>query len=248
MTALVKWTQNERALMIFHGPDHMYALPNSYRGIDWAHSVGANAIDSDIQVTKDGYIVITHWSQPLLHWVGYRDITGHYKIDNPIHISQMMLSEVKNLRYGKENYQINELRGHMARAAKLGITVCLEQKGDYRLARNDTWVNAKREIDSVRGNAIMMTLPDMSHAHEAITAAGHAGIKTLLLTRGAVPTSFYDAGLSAVKGPVQRNYGLPSDVVRLGTSYLDATRYGCSVGPGGTVGARRAIKLKGGHF
>ena len=113
------------------GAPNTYAFENSPAGIKFAAQNGYASIDLDMQITKDGVPVATHWSKPL-DKDGFYDPKG--KIKKGTKVSQMTLAEVMRLRNkdGQSRiYPVSEMVKHLK---KHGIAGDFEAKDDPRFA------------------------------------------------------------------------------------------------------------------
>jgi glycerophosphoryl diester phosphodiesterase len=119
---------------------------NSLRSIREASRRGFDEIDLDLQITRDGAVVVTHWPRPMLR-DGFRDPAG--KLRRTRTVASMTLAEVLRLRTKRGNYQILTLREALQECARLHIGARLEPKGDRRFENADLWRGVKREADSV---------------------------------------------------------------------------------------------------
>lgn len=113
---------------------------NSIRGIRKAKRLGYNAIDIDMQITKDGKVVGTHWSQPMLK-DGFRDPLDPFA--RHVSVSDMNWSRVRRLFVPKGLYRIHKLRVLLAECARLDIEAVIEPKGDPRFETNAIWLQIR---------------------------------------------------------------------------------------------------------
>lgn len=116
------------------GAPDTYAFENSPAGIAFAAKNGYASIDIDMQITKDGVPVATHWSQPLKK-DGFYDPLG--KLDKNTKVSEMTFAEVSRLRNKdgqSEIYSIATMIGHLK---KYGIAGDFEAKDDKRFASDE---------------------------------------------------------------------------------------------------------------
>lgn len=106
-----------------------YARENSKQGIDDAIKGGYKRIDLDLNVTKDGVIVVTHSQDPLnrnKRWGGFYDPAGKIK-KSSTKIYNLTYAQVKRLRHA-DGYQIYSLEEMIAYASGKDITLLLELK------------------------------------------------------------------------------------------------------------------------
>jgi hypothetical protein len=113
------------------GAPNTYAFENSPAGIKFAAKHGYKSIDLDMQITKDGVPVVTHWSKPL-EKDGFYDPKG--KIGKGKKVSDMTLAEVMRLRNKDGKSQIYPLATMVQHLKKNGIAGDLEAKNDKRFA------------------------------------------------------------------------------------------------------------------
>ncbi len=113
------------------GAPDTYAFENSPAGIKFAAKNGYSSIDIDMQITKDGVPVATHWSKPL-EKDGFYDPKG--KIKKGTKVSEMTLAEVMRLRNKDGQSQIYPMSTMIKELKKHGIAGDLEAKDDPRFA------------------------------------------------------------------------------------------------------------------
>lgn len=108
-----------------------YAFENSPAGIKAAAQRGYACIDLDMQITKDGVPVCTHWSRPLQK-DGFYDPMG--KIGKKTKVSEMTLAEVMRLRNKDGQSRIYPVATMIGELKKHGIAGDFEAKDDNRFA------------------------------------------------------------------------------------------------------------------
>lgn len=113
------------------GAPDTYAFENSPEGIRWAAEHGYASIDIDMQITRDGVPVATHWSQPM-EKDGFFD--PEHKLNPGTKISEMTLSEVMRLRNEDGQSRIYPVSTMIGELKKNGIAGDLEAKDDARFA------------------------------------------------------------------------------------------------------------------
>lgn len=113
------------------GAPNTYAFENSPAGIAFAAKHGYSSIDLDMQITKDGVPVATHWSQPMKK-DGFFD--PEHKISPGTKISQMTLAEVMRLRNKDGQSQIYPMSTMIGLLKKHNLAGDLEAKNDRRFA------------------------------------------------------------------------------------------------------------------
>lgn len=101
------------------------ALENSVQGVQDAASHGYKSIDIDTQVTKDGVIVATHWSMPLLR-DGFYDPEG--QIGKNTRVDQMTYAQVSRLKNTYGPYQIISLADMINVLASNNMNLSFELK------------------------------------------------------------------------------------------------------------------------
>jgi hypothetical protein len=113
------------------GAPKSYAFENSPAGIAFAAKHGFSSIDIDMQITKDGVPVATHWSQPMKK-DGFYD--PEHKISPGTKVSQMTLAEVMRLRNKDGQSRILPMSTMIQELKKHNIAGDLEAKNDPRFA------------------------------------------------------------------------------------------------------------------
>jgi Glycerophosphoryl diester phosphodiesterase family len=158
-----------------------YRRNNSLTGLRHA-ARNTKAIDLDVQVTKDGVIVCTHWSRPMLR-DGFRDPLGRLRRTRSI--ESMTWKQVKRLR-SKDGHRIRTLHWMLNRAQVLSLKrVEIEAKDSRALGQPDTWAPVAQ-----RGGGLTLVvktisnLPNRSRAGRRMWAAHSMGLTTMLLPRG----------------------------------------------------------------
>lgn len=116
------------------GAPDTYAFENSPAGVEFAAKNGYTSIDIDMQITKDGVPVATHWSKPLAK-DGFYDPEG--KIKEGTKVSEMTLAEVTRLRNKDGQSQIHPMSTMIKQLKKHGIAGDLEAKDDNRFASDE---------------------------------------------------------------------------------------------------------------
>lgn len=111
------------------GAPDTYAFENSPAGIKFAADHGYKSIDIDLQITKDGVPVATHWNKPMAK-DGFYDPEG--KLGKKTKVSQMTLAEVMRLRNKDGQSRIYPVSQLMGEFKKHGIAPDFEAKDDPR--------------------------------------------------------------------------------------------------------------------
>lgn len=175
-------------MSIFHPrKGQPYHEVNSLRGID----KGANArnrdgspkyaeVDLDMQVTKDGRVVGTHWGRPL--WRdGFRD--PDRKIGRTRRIETLTYAEAHRLVAG-DDYRIQPIEALLARCAQKHIGARLEPKSKA-FYDPKVWRALKAEADKhgtkVKMYALRSHLGDRAFGEKCVRAAAAAGIKGVVI-------------------------------------------------------------------
>lgn len=116
-----------------------YHLGNSIRGILKAARLLYDAIDLDLNITKDGVIVVTHWNRALAK-DGFVDPAK--RIAHDALISELTWAQVQQLR-APGGYRIQRLET-MLRVCKANkIIAYLEPKADPRFELDSTWAQIR---------------------------------------------------------------------------------------------------------
>ncbi|ODT73109.1 hypothetical protein ABS71_07455 [bacterium SCN 62-11] len=113
------------------GAPNSYAFENSPAGIKFAADKGYSSIDIDMQITKDGVPVATHWSQPMKK-DGFFD--PDHKLSPGTKINQMTLAEVMRLRNKDGQSRIFPVSTMIGELKKHNIAGDFEAKNDPRFA------------------------------------------------------------------------------------------------------------------
>lgn len=116
------------------GAPDTYAFENSPAGIAFAAKRGYASIDLDMQITKDGIPVATHWSKPLQK-DGFYDPLG--KINKDAKVSEMTFAEVSRLRNKDGQSRIYSMETMVSLLKQHGIAGDLEAKDDPRFATDE---------------------------------------------------------------------------------------------------------------
>jgi LysM repeat protein len=178
-----------------------YRFGNSVKGLKHA-ARHQKAIDLDVNITKDGVPVNTHWADVLKRG-GFFDPKG--KIPKNARVSELTAKEVFRLR-SKDGHRIHSMKYMLRRAAKLGVRVEYEAKGskpfEYGKGGLKHFVDAKK-ISSAAGTRVFMkTISTTPGAMARLKAAHRAGLTTVLLPRGPVPKSWRPY-IDYVRGPIK---------------------------------------------
>lgn len=156
-------------MRVFHKAHRTpYHVENSIRGIRKAKRAGYAGIDLDLQITKDGVIVNTHWPRPMMR-DGFRD--PKRKLRRWRTVGSMTWAEVSRLR-APGGYRINTLDRALAECARVGITAVVEPKGDKRFLNQAVWDGIKASANRHHARITGYTLLANSRALTFMNKAG----------------------------------------------------------------------------
>lgn len=178
---------------MYHVPAGVpYRFGNSPAGIKRAAVRGFAQVDIDLQMTKDGVIVGTHWHAPM-RFDGFYDPAG--KLSRNRTVASMTWAQVSRLR-SHDGHRIRKLAALMPHLAKWKLIGSLEVKQDIRFAKPRVMRTIKAMADEHRVNAYIKQIPSLSRKHkQTLAAARKAGFWTR------------NAGVANVnwRGPVRGN-------------------------------------------
>lgn len=178
-----------------------YRFENSVQGLQSA-AKHQHAIDLDVNITRDGVPVNTHWGDVFKRGGFYDPL---HKIPKSARISDLTAKEVFRLR-SKDGYRIHSMKFMLRKAAKLGVRVEYEAKGskpfEYGKGGLKTFVDTRKISDAAHTKIFMKTISTTPGAMARLKAAHRAGLTTVLLPRGPVPKSWRPY-IDYVRGPVQ---------------------------------------------
>ncbi len=176
-----------------------YALNDSTAGVLLAKQLRYRWIDLNFQVTRDGVIVCTHWSQPLRH--GWRDPLG--KLDRNTRVWQMTWAEVRRLRH-RSGRRIYTGLGILRYAARHGVGVEFEVKPSPGFKVPSTWAMIRRVADETDLDIEVKAIHNLGDAGLYLKRAHEAGFTTIVLPRGTrrISTTWWPF-LDYVRGPVR---------------------------------------------
>lgn len=175
------------ARRIYHVPHGTpYHRENSVRGI--RHAAAARnpdgtrvytSIDLDLQMTKDGRIVGTHWGQPMLR-DGFRDPL--LPMARKARVKDMTWRRVRRLVVPKGFWRIQRLETLLRECARLDLEAVLEPKGDPRFHQEGTWrrIRIMRRMTGAR--VAVYALPELGGA-ASVAAAKAAGFPAWVIER-----------------------------------------------------------------
>lgn len=138
-------------MSIFHKRhDQPYRYENSIRGVIAAARAGGgrrwDEIDLDVNMSKDGVIVNTHWTRPLLHDAF---IDPQHHIDRHATVASLTWAELHRL-HSPEGYRINTLETMLTICAEHHIGARIEPKADHRFEDARVWATVKADADAKR--------------------------------------------------------------------------------------------------
>lgn len=151
---------------------------NSKRGARRAKHHGFPSIDWDEQITRDGVIVICHDNQPMLH--GFFDPL--HRLPRDAKISDLTWAQVSRLRArsGLLLYRIQRIETMLAYAARLGLVVVLEPKGNRAFSLDAVWQYTAHVAEDVGATVSVRALRELGGvAH--VAAARRAGFQAWLI-------------------------------------------------------------------
>jgi glycerophosphoryl diester phosphodiesterase len=141
---------------------------NSVRGAVYASRHGYRAIDLDLQITADGFVVVTHWARPMRR---DRFYDPKHKIGPNRPVSKLDWWQVRRLRT-HDGYQIRTIERMLRVCARLGIVALLEPKGDPRFKRAEIWRHIAAVADDVGCTVSVRALRENADALPAARQAG----------------------------------------------------------------------------
>lgn len=124
---------------------HMKHEENSLRGIRTAARRGYGWIDLDLQMTKDGVIVVTHWDRPMRR-DRFRDPLRRISAATPV--SSLTWAQVRRLRT-RDGYRIQRVETMLRACHRYGIGAYLEPKGDRRFDADAPWQHIAKVADDL---------------------------------------------------------------------------------------------------
>lgn len=150
----------------------MKHVENSLRGVRRA-ARRHEAIDLDMQITKDNRIVGTHWPRPLLR-DGFRD--PRRRIGRHARVRDLTWAQVSRLRAGHRPrlYRIQPIERLLYECARRGVVAVLEPKGDPRFTQDWTWQHIAKTAEAYGATVSVRALRENA---DALPAARRAGFK-----------------------------------------------------------------------
>ena len=129
--------------VVAHRGDWLYAPENSLPALQHAIAFGADVMETDIRLTKDGHFVIMH------------DLTVDRTTNGRGKVADMTLAEIKKLRLrnnfgGKTDYQVPTLE-EFIREAKGKILLYLD-KTSYDLPSHEKGTLVRKLLEVLRAN------------------------------------------------------------------------------------------------
>lgn len=129
-----------------------YRAGNSLRGVRRARAAGYLGIDLDLNVTKDGIVVVTHWDRP-----GLREGFTAPGVPRTAKISNLTWAQVKTLTT-RDGYRIQRLETILAECARLGIVACLEPKPGPGWTSASRWKHIREAADQAHATVQVTTV------------------------------------------------------------------------------------------
>ena len=154
------------------GAPDTYAFENTPEGIQFAADRGYASIDLDMQLTKDGIPVATHWSQPMQK-DGFYDPS--HKLGGDTKISEMTLAEVMRLRNEDGQSQIYPMSTMIEELKKNGIAGDLEAKDDPRFADDKVMGGIAQMVRNSGIRANLKSIDRGSRSFDILEAAQKQG-------------------------------------------------------------------------
>jgi hypothetical protein len=153
-------------------------VENSKRGARRAKRQGFPAIDWDLQITKDGVVVVCHDNQPMLH--GFFDPL--HRLPRDAKISELTWAQVSRLlaRSGGLFYRIRRIETMLSFAARLGLVALLEPKNNRRFGLDWVWQHVAAVADDVGCTVSVRALREL-HGAEHVAAARRAGFEAWVI-------------------------------------------------------------------
>lgn len=163
------------------GAPNTYAFENSPAGIKFAAEHGYKSIDIDLQITKDGVPVATHWSKPMSR-DGFYDPEG--KLSKKTKVSQMTLAEVMRLRNRDGQSRIYPVSQLMGEFKKHGIAPDFEAKDDPRFKSDQVMGYLANLVRQTGVKANMKSIDRGPRSLEILKTAQKFGFWTRFATGG----------------------------------------------------------------
>jgi endonuclease/exonuclease/phosphatase family metal-dependent hydrolase len=153
-------------------PINTYAKENSPQGVRYAAEHNYDSIDLDVQITKDGVPVNTHWGQPMMR-DGFFD--PQHQIPEGTQVNEMTLAEVTRLRNRDGQSQIHSLEDMIKILAENHINLSLELKTGAIAAKFPQITGA---LNQYKVKAYMKGDASRAAINKALTAARNFGYWT----------------------------------------------------------------------
>lgn len=163
------------------GAPNTYAFENSPAGIKFAAEHGYKSIDIDLQITKDGVPVATHWSKPMAR-DGFYDPEG--RLGKKTKVSQMTLAEVMRLRNKDGQSRIYPVSQLMGEFKKHGISPDFEAKDDPRFKSDQVMGYLANLVRQTGVKANMKSIDRGPRSLEILKTAQKFGFWTRFATGG----------------------------------------------------------------
>lgn len=147
---------------------------NSVRGIRYAARHGYDWIDLDLQMTKDGVVVVTHWARPMRK-DRFRDPRS--LIHPGTSVRHLTWNQIRRLRT-TDGYRIPRVEAALRACHRYGIGAYLEPKGDPRFHAEAPWQHIAKVADDVGTHVRVRAL---RANREALPPASRAGFETKVI-------------------------------------------------------------------
>ena len=163
---------------IFHLLRPYKHVENSRRGAKRAKRRGYPSIDWDLQITRDGVIVVCHDGQPLRH--GFFDPLR--RIHRDARIRDLTWAQVSRLRArtGLRLYRIQRIEPMLKLAHRLRLTAVLEPKNDARFGLDWVWQYIAETAEQYGTTVSVRALREL-HGIPHVAAARRAGFQAWLI-------------------------------------------------------------------
>lgn len=143
---------------IFHlAWPHWKHEENSLRGIRFAATHGYGWIDLDLQITKDGVIVVTHWARPQRR-DAFHD--PRRKIGPDVPVSHLTWKQVRRLRT-TDGYRIVRVERALRACARYGVGAYVEPKADKRFELDAPWAHMKAVAEDLGADLRARSIRDL---------------------------------------------------------------------------------------
>lgn len=158
-------------------------VENSPRGIRYAARHGFDAVDLDMQITRDDVIIGCHWGRPMER-DGFRD--PQRQINPRHHVRTLTWEQVSRLVAGRRprRYRIHRIERLLRACARHGVIAYLEPKDDERFEEDWPWQHIRAVADDCGAHVRVRSLRDLGGHGEGIKrveAAKRNGFKAVVI-------------------------------------------------------------------